>query len=690
MPDLTLPTAYPPAPLADTVDSYHGVAVPDPYRGLEDLDSPETRAWIDAEVAFTERFLDAIPERSAIRQRLTELWNYERFGVPSRVGDAYVFAKNTGLQNQSVVYVAATPGGDARVLIDPNTLSSDGTVALGGVSFTDDGSLMAYSTSASGSDWLVWHVREVATGVDRPDELRWSKFSGAAWTIDGSGLYYSRYAEPDPAQQFKDENYNQTLYFHALGTPQSEDVLVYARPDHPDWNLSASTSEDGRWLIINASQGTDPNNRVFVRDLLAGSEVIELLPDADASYDYIGNDGTTFYFRTTLDAPRGRVIQLSLDDRTPIEVVAQSHDLLESAGLFGDILVLEYLHDAHSVVRRMTLAGASLGDVALPGLGTASGFGGKRRANETFYSYASYTQPTSIYCLDPATGESSLVFAPTVGFDPNDYISEQIFYRSKDGTRVPMIVTAKKGVPRDGTAPTVLYGYGGFNISLTPSFSPAILVWLERGGLWAVPSLRGGGEYGEAWHLAGTKERKQNVFDDFIAAAEYLIAHEYTSTPKLAIFGGSNGGLLVGACMTQRPELFAAAIPAVGVLDMLRFQKFTIGWAWTSDYGSADDADAFPYLYAYSPLHNLRAGTHYPATMIETADHDDRVYPAHSFKFAAALQAAQGGPAPVLIRIETKAGHGAGKPTAKVIDEAADRYAFLIKVLGESDAETAV
>jgi prolyl oligopeptidase len=690
MPDLTLPTGYPPAPLADTVDSYHGVAVPDPYRGLEDLDSPETRAWIDAEVAFTERFLDAIPERAAIRQRLTELWNYERFGVPSRVGDSYVFAKNSGLQNQSVVYVAATPGGDARVLIDPNTLSTDGTVALGGISFTDDGSLMAYSTSASGSDWLVWHVREVATGVDRPDELRWSKFSGAAWTIDGSGLYYSRYAEPDPAQQFKDENYNQTLYFHALGTPQSDDVLVYARPDHPDWNLSAATSEDGRWLIINASQGTDPNTRVFVRDLLAGSEVIELLPDADASYDYVGNDGTTFYFRTTLDAPARRVIQLSLDDRTPVEVVAQSDDLLESAGLFGDILVLEYLHDAHSVVRRMTVAGISLGDVALPGLGTASGFGGKRRANETFYSYASYTQPTSIYRLDPATGESSLVFAPTVAFDPNDYVSEQIFYTSKDGTRVPMIVTAKKGVPRDGTAPTVLYGYGGFNISLTPSFSPAILVWLERGGRWAVPSLRGGGEYGEAWHLAGTKERKQNVFDDFIAAAEYLIAHEYTSTPKLAIFGGSNGGLLVGACMTQRPELFAAAIPAVGVLDMLRFQKFTIGWAWTSDYGSADDADAFPYLYAYSPLHNLRAGTHYPATMIETADHDDRVYPAHSFKFAAALQAAQGGPAPVLIRIETKAGHGAGKPTAKVIDEAADRYAFLIKVLGESDAETVV
>jgi len=689
MPDLTLPTAYPPAPQGDVVDSYHGVAVPDPYRALEDLDSPETRAWIDAEVAVTERFLDAIPERATVRRRLLELWNYERFGTPTRVGDEYVFSRNTGLQNQSVLYIAARPGGEARVLLDPNTFSTDGTVALSGASFSDDGTLMAYATSASGSDWLVWRVREVATGVDRADEIRWCKFSGASWRRDGSGFYYSRYAEPDPQNQFKDENYNQTVFFHALGTAQSDDVLVYARPDHPDWNFSAITSEDGRWLLIDASQGTDPNNRIFVQDLATGGDVVELLAKGDASYDYLGNDGSTFYFRTTLDAPRGRIVKLSVEDRTPVEVVAQSDDLLEAAALFGDTLLLEYLHDAHSVVRRVHLDGGVLGDVALPGLGTASGFGGKRRATETFYSYASYTRPSSVYRLDLSTGASTLVFAPTVSFDPDEYVSEQVFYTSRDGTRVPMIVTAKKGVPRDGTAPTILYGYGGFNISLTPSFSPAILVWLERGGIWAVPNLRGGGEYGEAWHLAGTKEHKQNVFDDFIAAAEYLIAHEYTSTPKLAIFGGSNGGLLVGACMTQRPELFAAAIPAVGVLDMLRFQKFTIGWAWTSDYGSSDDADGFAYLYAYSPLHNLRAGTHYPATLIETADHDDRVYPAHSFKFAAALQAAQGGPAPVLIRIETKAGHGAGKPTTKMIDEAADRYAFLIKVLGESGAETA-
>jgi len=681
MTNLALPFAYPPAPRGDVVDTYHGVDVPDPYRELEDLDTPATRTWIDAEVELTERFLGAIPERADVRRRLTELWNYERYGTPTRVGDQYVFAKNTGLQNQSVLFVAATPGGPARVLIDPNTFSADGTVALGGVSFSDDGALMAYATTSSGSDWLVWHVREVATGIDREDEIRWSKFSGASWTVDGRGFYYSRYAEPDPALQFKDENYNQQVYYHVLGTPQADDALVYARPDHPDWNFSAQTTEDGRWLLISASQGTDPNNRVFVQDLQAGTPVAELLPDADAAYDYVGNDGSTFYFTTTLGAPRGRVVKLGLEDRTPVEIVAQTEDLLESAALFGDVLVLGYLHDARAVVKRVALDGTALGDVALPGLGTASGFGGKRRAPETFYNYTSYTRPTSIYRLDPFAGESTLVFAPTVGFDPADYVSEQVFYTSKDGTRVPMIVTAKRGVPRDGTAATVLYGYGGFNISLTPAFSPAILVWLERGGQWAVPNLRGGGEYGEAWHLAGIKEKKQNVFDDCIAAAEYLIAQGWTSPGKLALKGGSNGGLLVGACMLQRPDLFAAALPAVGVLDMLRFAKFTIGWAWVPEYGSPDDADDFANLLRYSPYHNLEVGAAYPATLITTGDHDDRVFPAHSLKFAAALQHAQGGDAPILLRVDLKAGHGSGKPTAKVIDEVADRYAFLVKTL---------
>jgi prolyl oligopeptidase len=684
-----LMTAYPIAPRGDVVDDYHGHAVPDPYRWLEDGDAPAARAWIEAEAEYTERFLEAIPARAVIRRRLTAVWDYERFGLPRRVGTAYVYTKNSGLQNQGVVYVAPSLDGPTRVLIDPNGFSADGTVALSGTSFSDDGRYMAYATSASGSDWMTWRIRDVATGADLEDEIRWSKFSGAAWLLDGSGFYYSRYAEPDSATQFKDENYNHKIYFHRVGTPQSADPLIYERPDHPDWNLNAHVSDDGAWLIVNASQGTDPNNRVFVWNLRTpGGEVIPLLPHGDASYGFAGNDGDTLYFLTTKNALRRRVVRLTVRDPALVEVVAETGDALEDATLFGEQLILAYLHDAHSVVRRVTVGGAALGELALPGLGTASGFGGKQRDLETFYAYTSYTTPAAIYRLDLTTGASSLVFAPAVPFDPAAFESEQVFYTSKDGTRIPMIVTRKIGTPRDGNVPTILYGYGGFNISMTPGFTPATLVWLELGGAFAVANIRGGGEYGEAWHLGGTKERKQNVFDDFIAAAEYLIAQKYTSTAKLAIAGGSNGGLLVGACMTQRPDLFGAAIASVGVLDMLRFQKFTIGWAWTADYGSSDEPDAFDYLRAYSPLHNLKPGTAYPATLIVTADHDDRVFPAHSFKFAAALQAAQAGDAPALIRIETKAGHGAGKPTGKVIAEAADRYAFLVKVLGVPVQET--
>ena len=679
---------YPPAPLGNVADDYHGRIIADPYRWLEDGDSSATRAWIDAEAGLTERFLSAVPARDTIRRRLTALWNYERYGIPRRVGDAFVYSKNSGLQNQSVVYVAAALDATARVLLDPNTLSADGTVALAGMSFSDDGRYVAYATSASGSDWMTWHVRDVATAADLDDIVEWSKFSGASWLLDGSGFYYSRYAAPDATTQFKDGNYNHQLYFHRLGTPQAADVLIYERPDHPDWNITGGVTDDGRWLIISATQGTDPNNRLFIQDLHApGSAIADLLTAGDAAYHVIGNDADTFVLLTTKDAPRGRIVSVAAGSPIPIEIVAEG-DPLESATLFGEQLVLEYLHDARSVVRRYDMKGVALGELTLPGLGTASGFGGKQTDTETYYAFTSYTTPSSIYRLDLATGASALVFAPSVPFDPNDFISEQIFYASKDGTRIPMIVTMKKTTPRASTTPLILYGYGGFNISLTPGFSPATLAWLELGGAYAVANLRGGGEYGEAWHRAGTKAQKQNVFDDFIAAAEYLIAAGYTSTPKLAIYGGSNGGLLVGACMTQRPDLFGAAIPAVGVLDMLRFHHFTIGWAWTSDYGSADEPGEFDALYAYSPLHNLRAGTAYPPTLIVTADHDDRVFPAHSFKFAAALQAAQSGDAPVLIRIETKAGHGAGKPTSKVIDEAADRFAFLVKVLGIPVKET--
>ncbi len=684
----TPPHAYPCPSHDGQIDTYHGFQVTDPFRKLEDLDAPETQTWVDAEVELTERFFAAIPQRAAIRARLMQLWNYERFGAPTQVGNRYVFSRNGGLDNQSVLYIADAPAGPARVLLDPNALSEDGTVALVGVSFSDDGSLMAYATAASGSDWMTWHVRDIVRDRDLPDEIRWSKFSGASWLLDGRGFFYSRYAEPAPEEQFKNENINQTVYFHALGTAQHADLEVYARPDHPHWGIGADVTEDGRWLVIASREGTEPNNRVFIRDARGGAPVIELLPDGDAEYQYIGNDGDRFYFKTTLDAPRGRIISIDIADRSPCEIVSQSDDLLQSAALFGNVFVLEYLHDAHSVVRRRDLQGTPLGEISLPGLGTANGFGGKRRATETFFAFSTYTNPSSIYRLDVESGRTSLVFAPSVGFDAHDYTSEQVFYTSADGTRVPMIVTHKRGFVRDGSAPALLYGYGGFNISLTPAFSPAVLVWLELGGVWAVPNLRGGGEYGEEWHHAGTRERKQNVFDDFLAAAEYLTANAFTSTAKLAIFGGSNGGLLVGACMTQHPEKFGAAIASVGVFDMLRFQKFTIGWAWTADYGSSDEAADFSYLYAYSPLHNVRAGTAYPATLIETADHDDRVFPAHSFKFAAALQAAQAGPAPVLIRIEKKAGHGAGKPTNKIIDEVADRYAFLLKVLDVNGAQS--
>jgi prolyl oligopeptidase len=680
---------YPAAPRGDVVDMYHGHAVPDPYRWLEDGDAPAARTWIEAEAELTERFLDAIPARAAIRERLTAVWDYERFGLPRRIGDNYVYTKNSGLQNQGVVYVAPALDGPARVLIDPNGFSADGTIALAGTSFSDDGRYMAYATSASGSDWMIWRIREVASGCDLDDEIRWSKFSSASWRLDGSGFYYSRYAEPASTTQYKDENYNHKVYFHRVGTPQSADALIYERPDHPDWSLHAYATEDGAWLIVSAAQGTDPNNRVFVSDLrMPGGEIVALLPDGDAAYDFVGNDGDTFVFRTTKDAPRGRIVTLSASDRRLVEIVGECGDSLEDGSFFEGQLILAYLHDAHSVIRRVSLRGEPLSELALPGLGTASGFGGKQHDVETFFAYTSYTTPTSIYRLDLATGVCSLVFTPTVAFDSNAFESEQVFYESKDGTRIPMIVTRKIGTPRDGSAPTILYGYGGFNISLTPAFSPATLVWLELGGAFAVANIRGGGEYGEAWHIAGIKEAKQNVFDDFIAAAEYLIAQRYTSVAKLAIYGGSNGGLLVGACLVQRPDLFGAAIAAVGVLDMLRFQNFTIGWAWTADYGSSDDPAAFAYLRAYSPLHNLRPGSVYPPTLIVTADHDDRVFPAHSFKFAAALQAAQVGDAPVLIRIETKAGHGAGKPTGKVINEAADRFAFLVKVLGVAVKET--
>src|SRR6266550_4127875 len=615
---------YPAARKSDVVDDYHGTRVPDPYRWLEDPDSPESRAWIEAQNRLTAAYLAEIPARDTIRQRLTKLWNYPKYGAPFRKAGRYFFLKNDGLQNQSVLYKQASLEATPETLLDPNILSEDGTVALSTLAVSDNGRLLAYGTAASGSDWEEFRVRDVVTGRDLPDHLKWIKFSGASWTKDGAGFFYSRYPEPTD-KALTDVNRFQRLYYHRLGT--------------------------------------DRRNRVYYRDLkdprhprITG-EVVRLLDDFDASYAFVGNDGPVFYFLTDLDAPRKRVI--AIDTRHPErgrwrELIPQGQDVLEGVQIIHDTFVANYMHDASSRLRLFALDGRTPKDLEFPTLGSIGSISGERKDDEMFYAFTSFLYPTTIFRYDFKSGATSVFKAPTIDFDPSRYETKQVFYTSKDGTRVPMFITYKKGLTLDGSNPTYLYGYGGFNISLTPSFSVAMLVWLEMGGVYAVPNLRGGGEYGEEWHQGGMHEKKQNVFDDFIAAAEYLMAQRYTSPAKLAIAGGSNGGLLVGAAMTQRPELF----------------------------GSADSAAQFPYLYKYSPLHNIRAGTRYPATLVTTADHDDRVVPGHSFKFTATLQAAQAGPQPVLIEIETKAGHGAGKPTSKVIEEQADRLAFLVRNLG--------
>ncbi|MDY6939901.1 MAG: prolyl oligopeptidase family serine peptidase [Cyanobacteriota bacterium] len=673
---------YPIARKADQIDNYHGIEVADPYRWLEDPDSEETRTWIEGQNQVTSGFLDQIPQRDRIQERLTQLWDYEKFGTPFKRGDRYFFFKNDGLQNQSVLYVLQSLDDEPRVLLDPNTLSEDGTVALSGYAISEDGNYMAYGLSSSGSDWQEWQVRDIETTEDLADRLKWVKFSSASWTHDNQGFFYSRYDEPNEDTKYEDINYFQKLYYHRLGTDQTEDTLIYDRPDEKEWGFSGGVTEDGRYLIISVWRGTDPKNLVFYQDLtVADAPVVELIREFEAEYAFVENEGSAFWFRTDLDAPRGRLIAIDTQTGDRTEIIPQADDVLEGVGLLNNQFVASYIKDARSEIKIFNLDGSFVRDVELPGIGSAGGFGGKRHDTETFYSFTGFTAPNTIYRYDMETGESTIFRQPQVDFDPSEYETTQIFYESKDGTRVPMFITHKKGIELDGQNPTYLYGYGGFNVSLTPVFSVGQLVWMELGGVLAIPNLRGGGEYGEAWHQAGTKLNKQNVFDDFIAAAEWLIANGYTSSPKLAIGGGSNGGLLVGACMTQRPDLFAAALPAVGVLDMLRFHKFTIGWAWCSDYGSPDDPEEFKALYAYSPLHNLKSGTAYPATMITTADHDDRVVPAHSFKFAAALQAAGDGENPLLIRIETKAGHGAGKPTTKRIEELADRWGFLVRVL---------
>jgi prolyl oligopeptidase len=723
--------AYPHAERGNQVDDYHGTKVADPYRWLEDTDSPATKAWVQAENQLTFGYLAKIPERASIRNRLTEMWNYAKYSVPDRRGDNLFYSENSGLLNQSVLFVK---DGDkpARVLLDPNGLSSDGTVALSVTAPSPNGKLLGYAVATAGSDWQEIRVRNVDNGRDMKDTLKWVKFSGISWTRDNKGFFYSGYDPQTSGNKLTNVVRNQRVYYHKVGTPQSQDPVIFDQKDKPDWLFQTNVTDDGTFAIITIFQGTDSRTRLYYIFLdnpkkpMIGNPVVRLIDTMDSENSFVHNIGDYFLVKTDRRAPKGQLVQIDINNAEPtrwVTVIPEGRDALQSVDVANGYLVTSYLQDAHSSLRiygmpnlddprrgrgmsgpggrlpgpsRTDRAPAPSSDrrmqsapgypfveeIALPTLGTVGAISAHPKDNDMFYSFTSYLSAPTIYRFDVKHRTNTVYKAPKVSFDASQFETRQVFYNSKDGTRVPMFISMKKGTVLDGSAPTILYAYGGFNISETPAFSPANIVWMDMGGIYAVANIRGGGEYGKAWHEAGMLAKKQNVFDDFIAAAEYLIREKYTSTSKLAITGGSNGGLLVGAVETQRPELFGAALPAVGVMDMLRFQKFTIGWAWTSDYGSSDDPEQFQYLRAYSPLHNIKPGTWYPPTLVTTADHDDRVVPGHSFKFTATMQAAQAGPAPILIRIETNAGHGAGTPTSKRIDQAADRFAFLVKSLG--------
>lgn len=682
---------YPSSKTVDETQVYFGQTVADPYMWLEQdvRKSKEVEDWVEAQNKVTFDYLEQLPYRKKIEARLTQLWDYEKYGTPFKRGDRYYFYKNDGLQNQSVLYRLDAIDAEPQVLIDPNQWSDDGTVALGGLAFSPDGKLLAYGVQESGSDWRTWYVMEIESGKKLDEKIEWIKFGGADWSADSRGFFYGRYDAPAAGQEFQSLNKNQKVFYHKIGTSQSEDVLIHEDPEHPDWGFGPTVTEDGKYLLITIWVGTDDRYRVMYAKLEdavnKAPQLVDLVDNFENEYSYIGNEGTNFYFKSDLDAPRKRILVIDLekpDKASYREIVPEATESMASAGMVGDYIIAEYLQDAKSQVKVFDLEGKFVRAVEFPGIGSASGFGGKRDHDSTFYSFSSFNRPPSIFRYDLQSGKSTLFREAQVDFDPRDYQVKQVFYSSKDGTRVPMFIAHKKGIEFNGRNPTLLYGYGGFNISLTPSFSISRLQWMEMGGVFAMPNLRGGGEYGQEWHKAGTKTHKQNVFDDFIAAAEWLIDNKYTSPTHLGIQGGSNGGLLVGACMTQRPELFGACLPAVGVMDMLKFQTWTAGRFWVDDYGSAEASqEEFEALYAYSPYHNLKSGTAYPPTMVTTSDHDDRVVPGHSFKFAARLQACNSGENPTLIRIETKAGHGAGKPTAKIIEQAADLWAFLAKHL---------
>jgi len=674
-----MPITYPETRTENLVENIHGHAIPDPYRWMEDLESDEIKTWIQAQNQLTNGYLETAPVREKIQARMLELWDYEKYSPPFKRGGRYFFTYNTGLLNQDILYWMENLDDEPQVLLDPNTLSEDGTIALSGAAISRDGRLLAYGLSDAGSDWQTWYVRRVDDGQDLEDKIEWVKFSGASWDKASTGFFYSRYDAPE-GDALKSANYDHKLYYHKLGTPQSEDRLIYARPDHPKWGFYGYVTEDGRYLIIYVSQGTAEENAVFYLDLEEPqAEVTGLLTDFDAAYSLVWNDNKRFYFKTDQNAPLNRVIAIDIDRPDPEnwqEIIPEDTDKLEFVDFVGGRFIGTYLHHAAHEVRFFRLDGTPDGELILPDIGTVFGFSGKVDDPETFYKFTGFTTPGTVYRLNVDNREVSVFRAPALAFNPEDYITKQVFYTSKDGTQVPLFITHRADLQIKGQVPTYLYGYGGFNISVPVSFSVPNLVWMEMGGIYAQAHLRGGGEYGREWHEGGMKANKQNVFDDFIAAAEYLIGEGYTDTPHLVIGGRSNGGLLVGACLTQRPDLFGVCLPNVGVLDMLRFHKFTIGWAWTSDYGSPDDPEEFATLLAYSPYHNIKEGTPYPATMVLTGDHDDRVFPGHSFKFAAALQKAQAGDAPVLIRVETRAGHGVGKPTAKLIEEFTDMWTF--------------
>ena len=676
-----MPIPYPQTRTQDLVEEIHGHRVADPYRWMEDLESDEIRAWIQNQNSLTNAYLESSPLKEKIQARMHELWDYERYSPPFKRGGRYFFTYNTGLLNQDIFYWMEDLDAEPQVLIDPNTLSEDGTVSLSGAAISRDGRLLAYGLSDAGSDWQTWYVRRVDDGQDLEDRIEWVKFSGASWDKNSTGFFYSRYDAPQ-GDALKSANYDHKLYYHRLGTPQSEDRLIYARPDHPKWGFYGQVTEDGNYLIIYVSQGTAKENGVFYLDLEdPQGEVMGLLTDFDAAYELVWNDGTRFFFKPDRDAPLSRVIAIDIDHPHPSkwnEVIPEDTDKLEYADFIGGFFVCTYLHHAAHQVRYYTQDGTPDGELTLPGIGTVMGFSGQGDDPETFYKFSSFTTPGTVFHLDVLNRKETVFRSPDLAFDPADYVSKQVFFTSKDGTQVPLFITHRADLQIDGKVPTYLYGYGGFNIPLPVTFSVPNLVWMEMGGIYAQAHLRGGGEYGREWHEGGMKANKQNVFDDFIAAGEYLIHEGYTTSPYLVIGGRSNGGLLVGACLTQRPDLFGVCLPNVGVLDMLRFHKFTIGWAWTSDYGSPDDPDEFSTLLAYSPYHNIKNGAIYPPTMVLTGDHDDRVFPGHSFKFAAALQNAQAGEAPILIRIETRAGHGAGKPTAKLIEEFSDMWTFAL------------